>query len=313
MGCRGRRILVLLTTIAVFLSCPPDVVRAQSAEAPELLVSSRFTNRIIRYDGGSGALRGMFASGGLLANPNGIAFGPDGNLYAGLGDEGRILRYDRNGAFIDVFVSTGGLSACRALVFGPDGDLYVADGPNDRILRYDGRTGAARGVAASGGGMSGPVGLTFGPDGNIYVGAALSNGVYVYEKESGAFLRKCGCPGHTGITGVLFGDDGLLYAAAPNQNAVFRFRADTCECLGIFASGGGLRIPIGLTWAPDGDLLVGSFLTDSVLKYNGATGAFLGVFISPGSGGLDGTHNFAFVPPPPPDPVSHPRRRAVRK
>src|SRR6185436_2978723 len=70
----------------------------------------------------------------------------------------------------------------------------------------------------------------------------------------------------------------------------------TGACQGIAASGGGLSIPIGMILAPDGKLLVGSFGTDSVLRYDLATTQSLGQFIKSGSGGLDGTHNFAFVP-----------------
>jgi hypothetical protein len=36
------------------------------------------------------------------------------------------------------------------------------------------------------------------------------------------------------------------------------------------------------------DLLVSSFGTDQVLRYNGSTGAFLDAFVIVGSGGLDG-------------------------
>ena len=46
---------------------------------------------------------------------------------------------------------------------------------------------------------------------------------------------------------------------------------------------GGLRAPTGLVFGPGGDLYVSSALTDQVLRYEGATGAFIDAFVSGGS------------------------------
>lgn len=53
------------------------------AAPQDLLVSSRLSNNLLRYDSETGEFRGVFAEGPELANPNGIACGPDGNLYVG--------------------------------------------------------------------------------------------------------------------------------------------------------------------------------------------------------------------------------------
>lgn len=49
---------------------------------------------------------------------------------------------------------------------------------------------------------------------------------------------------------------------------------------GVFASGGTLSNPIGLTYGPDGNLYVASSGSNQILRYNGTTGAFMGVFVS---------------------------------
>src|SRR5262245_13701125 len=51
---------------------------------------------------------------------------------------------------------------------------------------------------------------------------------------------------------------------------------------GVFASGGGLVNPVGLTFGPDGNLYVASGNTNQVLRFDGRSGAPLGVFAQGG-------------------------------
>ena len=87
---------------------------ASRVSAGDLLISSRFNSRVLRYDAATGTFVSVFAAGHDLANPNGIAYGPDGNLYVGNGDEGRVLKFDgQTGDFLGSFVTPetpGGLS-----------------------------------------------------------------------------------------------------------------------------------------------------------------------------------------------------------
>src|SRR5262249_37665415 len=59
---------------------------------------------------------------------------------------------------------------------------------------------------------------------------------------------------------------------------------------------GGLDLPRGLQFRPNGDLFVASGNTDAVLRYDGVSGNFLDTFIPPGSGGLDGPFDLTFGP-----------------
>src|SRR5262245_5809965 len=126
MCTRALRAIALITILL-----PPTSL----ARAGDLLVSSRFTSKVLRFDAHTGLFLGVFASGHGLANPNGIAYGPDGNLYVGNGDEPRVLRFDgQTGDFLGDFVdpsTPGGLANCRAIAFGPDGNLYVDSGNTD--------------------------------------------------------------------------------------------------------------------------------------------------------------------------------------
>jgi hypothetical protein len=69
-----------------------------------------------------------------------------------------------------------------------------------------------------------------------------------------------------------------------------------------FASGGALSEPGDVAFGPDGNLYVTSGGTNSILRYDGTTGAFLGTAAS--GQGLSGTFSFAFAPSAIPEPGS---------
>jgi DNA-binding beta-propeller fold protein YncE len=83
------------------------------ALAADLLVSSFSTNNVIRYDPRNGKVLDIFAYGGGLVQPGGIAVGPDKAVYVVSQGLHSVLRYDPlTGEFINVFVAagSGGLS-----------------------------------------------------------------------------------------------------------------------------------------------------------------------------------------------------------
>src|SRR5690242_10519577 len=117
-----RTIISMLALLAAVAGPTP-----RSAPALELLVSDPGANAVLEYNTETRAFRAIFASGGGLTEPSGLAFGPDGNLYVA-GAISKVLRYDgKTGAFIDTFAPgfSGRLLNPNDLVFGPDGNLYV--------------------------------------------------------------------------------------------------------------------------------------------------------------------------------------------
>ena len=128
------------------------------------------TNSVLAYDGETGAFQRTFASGGGLTEPEGIAFGPDGNLYVSSRSD-EVLRYDgKTGEFIDVFASGNGLVDPAGIAFGgPDNDLFVSSGiPDDGRrqpdppLRRRHRRLRGRCRSANAAGLDDPEGMTFG-------------------------------------------------------------------------------------------------------------------------------------------------------
>ena len=79
----------LRTYIAALMVCALTVLVSPQVHA-DLLVMSRYSNSILRYDETTGAYLGVFAGPAVVPSPfgpaiirpwNGMAFGPDTNLY----------------------------------------------------------------------------------------------------------------------------------------------------------------------------------------------------------------------------------------
>jgi DNA-binding beta-propeller fold protein YncE len=285
------------------------------AAKQDLLVADRGTNnKVLRYDGVTGAFLGEFvtAGSGGLEFPFGMTFGPDGNLYVSEGQrfsdgtpatEPRVIRYDgANGDFINPFTPVFP-SPIRYIVFGPDGDLYGST--LGVVFRADGTTGEILHDAFCDVGLGEfGNGLAFGPDGNLYVGSFSGNEVVRCDGTTGDFIDVfaeiplAGTDGNVGQ--VIFGPDGNLYVSLTNTgNDILRFDGSTGELLGSFIPAEDVHPdgPVGMVFGPDGNLYVTARDTDQVLRYDGTTGDFIDVFAS--GGGLDEPSGLVFFAPEP--------------
>jgi DNA-binding beta-propeller fold protein YncE len=227
-----------------------------------------------------------------------------------------------NAAVIIAALSTISHVGRQALGGSPDNYLLVADFTRDSVKRYNGLTGAFVDtfVPKHNGGMNQAYGVLFGPnDHHLYVstgefgGPGQLKGVLRYDGATGAFIDQFTVGGNlSSPRGIIFGPDGNLYVTDRKyigkdwqlEGRVARFDGTTGAYLGDFVplGSGGLSIPTQLVFGPsveDGgslDLYVVSTGTDSVLRYDGTTGEFLGAFVASGSGGLVGPATMTFGP-----------------
>ena len=248
-----------------------------------MLLASRDTSSILRYNDKTGAFLGIFASTSAMTSPEALTLGPDGNLYVADRVANAVFRFDgKSGSFINTFVSagSGGLSGPRNLIFGPDGNLYVSSNGSNKVLIYDGATGAFLRVFP-GAGIAGPRGIAF-QGGDIYIVNELQNQILHY-KLSGTFLGPFASDSNLQAPReIIFGPDGNLYASSSDNNVVLRYNASTGASMGVFASGGGLMFPRGLAFGLDGNLYVVGANSNAILRYNSTTGAFINTFASGG-------------------------------
>jgi hypothetical protein len=214
-----------------------------------------------------------------------------------------------------------GISGVRGMTFdnGPTdahyGDLFVTGYLSHSVARFDWVSQTYQPFVAPGsGGLYYADGIAFGPDGNVYVGDNSQNLVFRYDGSTGAPLPA---PGQTGAVFanaaanganggcIAFGSDGNLYVNS-GTNQVFEYQGPTGSSPGafmrVFATLSNVSGPAFLAFGPDGNLYVeaaSSTGVGQINRYDGATGAPIGsgVFVAPGSGGLEGPRQFFFDSP----------------
>ncbi len=205
-----------------------------------------------------------------------------------------------------------------ATISDPTGVVTITDDDSDRrvsinsVAEVEGdQTPHYRGGFVDGhpGGHFNP--LTFGPDGNIYtaVGTGIGyNTIQRFDGTTGAFIDTFidnSDPDHriNGVRDIVFHpSDGKVYVARAYTEEVLRFDAVTGEFVDVFVSAGagGIMHPDGMMFGPDAnddgmpELYVTGWLSHSVVRYDGMTGATLGTFVTAGSGGLSYPFSLAF-------------------
>ena len=118
----------------------------------------------------AGSFGGRGTGDGEMREPRGIDTGPNGDIFVADHENGRVQRFDGNGAYVSQFPVAGPGGAALAplgLAVGPDGSVHVASFGDDSIHRFaqDGRLLQTMGAAL---GLDVPINLGIGPDGRIY-------------------------------------------------------------------------------------------------------------------------------------------------
>ena len=178
----------------------------------------------------------------------------------------------------------GVLNAPQDLIITATGRILVSSANDDRVVEFN-ADGAYVGdfVTAGSGGLNFPTGMVIAPNGNLLVSSGVTHSVLEYDGAGGIFLGAFVAPGSGGLVspfGLAFGPNGNLFVTS-GDGRVIEYGGGSGAAIGDFVTildNGGLLGAHGIVFKPDGNLLVASFLTDQILEYDGASGAFLGQF-----------------------------------
>jgi sugar lactone lactonase YvrE len=294
MFCRLRPFCLLTLMLAASLiTLLPNTSRAV------LLVSSRGSNSILRFNESNGTFIDTLVSGGI-DSPVGMAIGPDGLLYVvGSGEVTGAFSVNKyrvgTGEFVGQFASGAPLADPADIEFDAAGNVYVSNFGKfylnqfeNTVIRYDadgnlsGSAGNPTGVFATNAGLIGAPEMVFAPNGDLFVSSFATSQVLRFN-SSGQLVGSLFSADIAG-TGGLHLQDNYLYVTSLLSDRILRFDLDNPATAQTIVNdsalaGGNLAFPSDMLIDADGNLLVTSLGTNQVLKYSPA-GAFLGVFSS---------------------------------
>lgn len=208
----------------------------------------------------------------------------------------------RNGTYVDVdrdgvpdiCQDCDGNGVSDWIDLGRGENLFVAD-RNGFVREYHRRSGYPIGNFGAGQ-LSDPHDCVFGPDRQLYVASYGDDRIVRIDVDTGAVsdFVNAGSGGLDGPSGLLFGPNGNLFVAGRLSNAIYEYDGGAGAFVQVFASNFAGTQPFGLTFGPNGDLFV-SCANNTVRRFDGTTGDFLGVFVTSGSGGLASPRGLAFL------------------
>jgi WD40 repeat protein len=210
---------------------------------------------------------------------------------------GRLLQFDGvTGQFQSLVAN---IDTPRGIAVGPGG-IFVASANGASVSKFSFNNGLQQStfVLPGSGGLQDPWGLSFGSDGDLYIAAGSSAPTVLrYDGATGAFLNVF-------ATSPQQAGSPFDLAFAPNGNllvgtllgGILQFDGHTGAPLGVFIPPSQFQFPASLTFGPDHNLYVATESANSVLRFNGTTGAFIDTFVTAGSGGLNHANGVRFGP-----------------
>lgn len=271
----------------------------------ETLVLDTVTSRIrsLGWNGGGGAPPGIWAT---IPAPNPLrlitvapnSFGRD--VFVTTLNDG-VLRFDaETGAFVGTIIpaNVGGTTiAADDMVFGPSGTgvhnhIFVSNLlPGGGVYHFD-ESGTFIDVWDTGGSQAGAMQWIDGASPELVVAFPGADVLASFDQFGNRLSNYAASP--MTPRDLLLTDD-YLYVAGEDSDAVWRVeRASRFLELFIPPGEGGLDEPQDIGFSPSGELLVNSHGTDELLRYDGRTGTFNGVFASGSDPTMDDVASFAF-------------------
>lgn len=257
--------------------------RYQSLKGYQILVSSRNTGTVKRFDAVTGEYLGELGSGIIVSETQEVAIGPDGNLYVTALKNNRIMKFDpATGKFLGYFSSGYDLKGPTKMTFATDGFVYVSQwgGGQSSVARFDAKTG--RFDRAFTGQVKGPLGHAWDADGNFYLACFFSKEIQAYTSD-GKFLGDVVAGGELkGPSNLWFDPQGRLMVTDWEDGNIKRYRKDGAHWVfdRVFAEG--FSKLEGITLAPDGYFYGCDWAANTIRKLDAKTGEDLGAYIRGG-------------------------------
>jgi sugar lactone lactonase YvrE len=261
-----------------------------------IYVSGEDSDNIVHY-GRDGRLIEVLDPTNLagISGPQGMSFGPDGLLYVVSQSNDKVVRYDTaQKRFMDKFcdvVLPGSTEPTKPINadFGPDGNLYVGTYSGHRLLVYQGPApkSASQTSRSAATAAPGTLRAVYDTPSDMLVGStAYASGDFAFG-DFAQMLAPSGLP----LTDQHYFVD--IINTDTFTGKVVEYTQDGKFVKTFIPNGsGGLVLPGGIAFGPDGNLYLANILVDAnftdtgstILRFDGKTGAPLGTFVAAGNG-----------------------------
>lgn len=260
------------------------------------LVTYSTTNTIMRYSD-SGEFQEVFVPKGI-GNMNGaqsLAFGgPDGELFVADGVAHQLIVFDPLTGQYKRSIGTG-FGQLYGIAFDPAGIVYTSDAFSPLVHKLNPVTGQYFGPFTIGGNLSNARAILFGPNNNLYVGSQASGSVKQFNGVTGNYIGESAV-GISGPDGFDFLPNGNLAVVSELSKRVTEHNPVSGQQIRILIpeGEGGMIGPRHVLRMHDDNLLVSDTAGNAMLKFDSATGGFIGTFAS--GGPLTGPVGAAYGP-----------------
>jgi len=182
------------------------------------------------------------------SGPNGIAVGPDGNLWFTEAIENKIGTITTYGTITEYIIPTSG-SVPMGIVAGPDGNLWFTENQGNKIGSITTSGAVTEYVIPTGG--SAPAWIAAGPDGNLWF--TENQGNRVGKITTGGAIAEYVIPtGSSGPADIAKGPDGNLWFTENQGNQIGKITTGGTVTEYAIPTGGSQ--PLGIAAGPDGNL-----------------------------------------------------------
>ena len=225
------------------LSAPQEILLING----KLLITGRFNQSILSYDGVTGEFIGNFSSGYLLDGPTKMTLGPDSLLYISQWGptKTKVVRFrSDDGTFVDEFTNID-LTQGMGHAWDSFGNVFIADFGTSEIKKFN-SSGEFQENFIESNSLSGPINIWFGNnDSSLFISNWNTNSILKFNGITGDFESTFIAQGLGNAEGITFGPDGNIYLCDRTGNRVIRYNPDGIF-IDVFTQGGSLNTPNSL-------------------------------------------------------------------